>query len=331
MNRVPAYMMKPSGWFQIGWSNDFAAGEIVAKHYFGEDLVVLRTESGELHALDAHCRHMGAHLGHGGKVCGDRLVCPFHGWEWSVEGENLRIPYEDRPNKGVRIRTWPIAERNETVYLWHDSRDSAPTWDVPDAFEILGGDFTERVFHRAHPDGEVRFGRRVLDPYVVLDNAADPAHFATVHQTGGVPIVVTSQPDGHLFRVKLGFGKSWISDPENATGDALDIIEAGIGLSYTALGSETTPYAAILLATTPIDDESSEMFQTVWLERAPGDDDPGRLERRMHHATHQLPRDIEIWENQRYLEKAAWTPSEVRGFDALRSWARSFYEAPDAG
>ena len=329
MNRVPAHMMRPSGWFQIGWSSDFAEGSVVAKQYFGEALVVFRTGSGDLRALDAHCLHIGAHLGLGGTVRGDRIICPFHGWEWNAEGENVCIPYEDRPNKGIRMRTWTVAERNETVYLWHDATGSAPTWDVPDAFEVVGGDIAERTFHPAHPDGEVRFGLRHLDPYVVLDNAADPAHFKTVHRTAGVPVVVESEPDGHLFRVKLGFGNSWRKDPENATGDTLDILEAGVGLSYTALGSDATPYAIILLSTTPVDDESSEMFQTVWLERAEGDDEPGRLEERMHHATHQLPHDIEIWENQRYVQRPAWTRSEIDGFRAIRLWAASFYADSD--
>jgi 3-ketosteroid 9alpha-monooxygenase subunit A len=86
----------------------------------------------------------------------------------------------------------------------------------------------------------------------------------------------------------------------------------------------------IVLATTPVDDETSEMFQTVWLEQAPGDDEPGRFEERMHHATHQLPYDIEIWENQRWVERPAWTASEVRGFTALRRWAAGFYEPASA-
>jgi 3-ketosteroid 9alpha-monooxygenase subunit A len=68
------------------------------------------------------------------------------------------------------------------------------------------------------------------------------------------------------------------------------------------------------------------MFQTVWLERAEGDDEPGRLESRMHKATHQLSRDIEIWEHQRYVERPAWAANEVQGFKALRKWASAFYE-----
>ena len=111
MRRVPPDMMKPAGWFQIGWSTDFPPGHIAAKHYFGEEVVVFRADDGTLRALDAYCGHMGAHLGHGGEVCGDRVVCPFHGWEWNGDGRNVSIPYQDRPNRAVRIRSWPVMEQ----------------------------------------------------------------------------------------------------------------------------------------------------------------------------------------------------------------------------
>jgi nitrite reductase/ring-hydroxylating ferredoxin subunit len=324
-------MMKPSGWFQIGWSADFAAGDVVAKHFFGREIVVFRTTAGELRVLDAYCGHMGAHLGFGGHVAEDCIVCPFHGWEWDGAGANVRIPYQDRPNRAVRIPAWPVTERNGLVFLWHDIDGDTPGWDVPDIFELLGADVCERSYHDSHPAGEIRLGRRTLDPFVVLDNSADPAHFQTVHRTNAVPTVVDSTADGHLFRVKLGFGSKWATDPANAKGEALDIVNVGVGLSFTSLGGRLSPYVVIVLSTTPVDDESSEMFQTVWLERAPGDDEPGRFDERMHHATHQLPRDIEIWEHQRYVEHPAWAASEVRGFTALRRWASTFVPPADRG
>lgn len=326
MSSVPANMMKPTGWFQIGWSTDFAEGAIVSKKFFGQELVVYRS-NGSLHALDAYCGHMGAHLGYGGTVADECVTCPFHGWEWNSSGENVSIPYQDRPNRAVRIRVWPLAERNDIVYIWHHHENSGPTWEPPDVFDALEGDVNQRDYHPCHPDGQIRFGQRSLDPFVVLDNAADPAHFKTVHNSPAIPVVVSSEPDGHLFRVKLGFGSSWIRDPENATGDALDILEVGVGMSFTALGNPGSSYIVIVLATTPIDDTSSEMFQTVWLERLAGDDAPDRLAERMHQATHQLPRDIEIWEHQRYVERPAWAANEVRGFTALRRWASDFYPA----
>src|SRR6478672_6040763 len=66
----------------VGWSAEFPANEVRPLRYFGEDLVAYRDDSGELHVLSAHCRHLGAHIGHGGKVVGDCVECPFHGWRW---------------------------------------------------------------------------------------------------------------------------------------------------------------------------------------------------------------------------------------------------------
>ena len=35
-----AFTWKPSGWFMVGWSSEFPAGEVRPLHSFGEDLVV---------------------------------------------------------------------------------------------------------------------------------------------------------------------------------------------------------------------------------------------------------------------------------------------------
>ena len=42
----------------IGWSAEFSASEVRSLRYFGEDLVAYRDESGELHVLSGHCRHL---------------------------------------------------------------------------------------------------------------------------------------------------------------------------------------------------------------------------------------------------------------------------------
>ena len=72
----------PFGWFALEYSSQLAIGDVQALSYFGRELVLFRTESGEARALDAFCPHLGAHLGHGGVVKGDRIACPFHGWQF---------------------------------------------------------------------------------------------------------------------------------------------------------------------------------------------------------------------------------------------------------
>ncbi len=65
----------PRGWFVIGFSPDIAPGDVKTLHYFGQDIVVFRTASGVLSAVDRTCPHLGAHLGVG-EVDGECLRCP---------------------------------------------------------------------------------------------------------------------------------------------------------------------------------------------------------------------------------------------------------------
>ena len=63
-----------------------------------------RTEAGEVAVLDAFCPHMGAHLGHGGKVEGGGLVCPFHAWKFDGAGKSA-LPVKI---SAVRFREYPV-------------------------------------------------------------------------------------------------------------------------------------------------------------------------------------------------------------------------------
>src|SRR4029079_4159021 len=82
----------PTGWFVVAWSHEIQSGEIQPRRYFGSDLVVWRSVSGDAVVMDAHCAHMGCHLAHGargrpherGLVIGDSVQCPFHGWRWDA-------------------------------------------------------------------------------------------------------------------------------------------------------------------------------------------------------------------------------------------------------
>ena len=109
------FTWKVTGWFMVGWSPEFPVGEVRPLRYFGEDLVAYRDESGELHVLEAHCKHLGAHIGHGGTVVGDCVQCPFHGWRWGPDGTNRYIPYQpDRPNSALTLRVFPVREQYDS-------------------------------------------------------------------------------------------------------------------------------------------------------------------------------------------------------------------------
>ncbi|HEY5841366.1 MAG TPA: Rieske 2Fe-2S domain-containing protein, partial [Mycobacterium sp.] len=189
----PPLSMKPTGWFQVAWSAEVGVGDVHRMKYFDRDLIAWRAESGRLTVMDAYCEHLGAHLGHGGHVEGEVIECPFHGWQWNHEGRNVCIPYENRPNRGRRIRTFPVVERNESVYIWHDEQGRPPLFDAPDVF--AGFDDGSSVADY-YPQQRLYRPGLELHPQYVLENGVDFAHFKFVHKTPIVPVFTRHDFDG---------------------------------------------------------------------------------------------------------------------------------------
>jgi len=59
------------GWYVVGWSADLEVGAVTPLRYFGRDFVLFRGEDARATLLAAHCPHLGAHLGFGGRVEGN--------------------------------------------------------------------------------------------------------------------------------------------------------------------------------------------------------------------------------------------------------------------
>jgi hypothetical protein len=216
------------------------------------------------------------------------------------------------------------------VYVWHDLNGGPPTWEPPDIFTDTSAHTAALSYHAADPHGLIRYGALPLHPQLVLENAADPIHFRYVHRTKHHPVFIRRWQDEAKWFSQLGFGSRWREmEPTSHDGDTLSILCAGVGMSYTSLsGSDNT---LILLSATPVDGASSELFQTVWLEKQPGDDRPELMAARIARATAQLPRDIEIWTHQRYEHPPALATIEGSAFTDLRRWAERFYpEDPTA-
>ena len=81
-----------TGWVPVLPSSAVGISQVKGAHMFGNDLLVFRTSSGKVHVLDAYCPHMGTYLPFGGKVVGDSVRCPFHGWTFNGKGECNLVP-----------------------------------------------------------------------------------------------------------------------------------------------------------------------------------------------------------------------------------------------
>ena len=318
----------PSGWFQVGWSAELGepGGDLVkSMRYFGEDLVMYRGASGQIVVLDAYCKHMGAHLGYGGKVKGDCIECPYHGWRWNATGENVQIPYSDRTS-AARIRHWPVQELGGLIMVWHHPDGLPPTWQLPAIPETSDPEFYPVSSHCHHHWGDLK-----MPAQLVTENAVDGVHFKYVHGNSDIGTAVSYSAENEVFKAvtKLTFGggrdKTWLT-PNGPVEGVQDFSVYGLGLFLTRFPD--TDKALQIDCATPIDIDTSDRRITLVTRRASGDlgkVPTGNAERRVRSSIKLAAQDFPIWENMTYRTHPLLTKEEAAPQLAVRKWARQFY------
>lgn len=308
----PAY---PTGWYQVAYSRDVEPGAAVPLHYFGRELVCYRGQTGRVHVMDAHCPHLGAHIGYGGSAVGDDVVCPFHHWRFDADGHNVEIPYRDNVNRGARLRPWPARELAGMVFVWHGPAGDEPAWELPAVPETSDDRFRWHV-----PDG-ARWRIRT-HPQEVCENTVDIAHFQYVHGVTGFG-ECTVVEKGPMFR---SIAEVTFTSPRGDTAGAVESELWGLGLDivrHRGLGSSCTFFTV-----TPVDGEHVDARYTFLAPRDPESGEISRLGRGfIRDFMRQITQDIPIWEHKVYRER----PSLAKGEGPImefRRWARRFY-CPD--
>jgi 3-ketosteroid 9alpha-monooxygenase subunit A len=308
-NQMLKLSMKPTGWFQIGWSAEILPGQAVPMRYFGKDLVAFRSESGILSVLDAHCRHLGAHLGHGGKVRKDCLVCPYHGWAWSADGHNVDVPYQDAPTKS-KLGKYDIAEQYGLIYLWHD-----PT----------GGGTRDNMNYPCYPDAVVTKPNEPIHPQLIQENAADSMHFRYTHGAPEDPELLWCTIDGGRWSSAMGFK----SPKTKEVALTLFTQNPSPGLSFAVFDGKSAHYR-LVLSCTPIDDATSDLRVSYFLKRDPASPDtmPQALRDFAAHTEELFEEDARIWRHQKFMQNPVYAKQDIKGYTLLRQWSERFYEAP---
>jgi phenylpropionate dioxygenase-like ring-hydroxylating dioxygenase large terminal subunit len=101
---------------------------VKAVRLLGMDLVLFRDGDGGWGLLDRACPHRGADLSFG-RLEGDGLRCPFHGWKFDVDGRCLETPAEPLGSKlceRIRQRSYPVVERSGVIFAWLGEEGSTP-------------------------------------------------------------------------------------------------------------------------------------------------------------------------------------------------------------
>jgi nitrite reductase/ring-hydroxylating ferredoxin subunit len=302
----------PDGWFRLCYSEELAKGEVKPIKALGKELVAFRTEAGVASVLDAYCPHLGAHLGHGGKVKGEHLECPFHAWQLDVRGDVVEIPYASKVPPRAKTPCHVVQEHSGLILLWHHHRGEPPTFEVPKISEYYDEKYT------AYRDFRLRLKTHIQE---TAENGVDTAHLHVVHEV--IDPVASAEIKGERMNVHVDMKAKMMGNAGVIPG-TIDMEYYGLGV--TAARVNVGPVKYIFLTTvTPIDDEYLDARFIVSMKKKGGPEVTELiLKRILEDEEQQVRRDIPIWENKAFPHPPLLCDGDGP-VGVFRKWAKQFY------
>jgi len=305
----------PNGWFQVAYSDEIKPGDVKPLKYFGQDLVIWRSEEGELSVLDAFCPHLGAHLGHGGTVKGSSIECPFHAWQFGTDGKCTAVPYAERMPRKASLPKWETREVANNIMCWHHTEGKPPSFDIPDTIPEWGNDEWTEFISR---EWVIRTTNQEM-----AENAVDSAHFHYLHGTTSMPKSEASF-EGPILRV---YSDAGMETPRGTVDGSIESLNYGFGFSVVRFKGivETLNVAS----TTPIDEDHCHLRFNFCVKKTGGAEMARGVGKAfVAEVSRQVEQDIPIWENKVQHEKPILCDGD--GPIALfRRWCTQFYSYPE--
>ena len=308
----------PDGWFAIAFSDEVRPGRLLTTRLGDQELVVYRTRKGLPRVVRPHCAHLGAHLGHGGRVEAEDIVCPYHGFAFGPDGACVRTPYGTPPRASLNVL--PLRELHGLLWVWHHADGAPPAWEPVSVSE---DGFTGRALLRRSFRGH---------QHDFVENIVDVGHFTPVHHARTVLGEVVA--DGPYLRGEetldgfhnFSFTKNIRAHLEFQCGGLGQVVAV---FSLPALGRRFLQVAGL----TP--DERGELCIRVVTSSDTGM--PGArllaplVSRLINAATLvQFRADFPIWANRRFIEHPKLA-AEDGPIMLTRRWAQQFYSSERTG
>lgn len=157
-------------WHPVCLSQDLAEDKPLSAVIMGEDVVIWRSNE-KICAWKNLCPHRGTALSLG-KVCNNRIRCPYHGWEFNSDGQCEYIPAD--PNVKIPAKAKAVA-------IYHTKEYAGLVWvcisDEPDPLPTLPE--MENSDFRVIPMGPYKMNASVTR---VVENFLDVSHPPILHE-----------------------------------------------------------------------------------------------------------------------------------------------------
>lgn len=316
----------PNGWFNVCNSTQVQKGKVVEVDAFGQKLAVFRGENGKISVVDVFCPHLMANLAHG-RVEGNVLICPFHGWQFEQDGKCSHIPYSEcEPPSQANLKTWETVEAWGLILVWYHAEGKVADWN-PEFY------LPEIAEYKAHGIKKDTLHIHLQD---FAENGADYAHFNFVHNLLTIPFAHKFVDVKHQVEIKFGEGdekhlasftdaanlhwKKSGKEIKDAGGLAL-VRYFGPGFLIFRISSKLAANVTIIKSFTPVGPLELRMEDHIF---APKGTNPFALKYVLSEASEQFLDDILIWESKGYAKKPLLV-KEDGPIMKMRKWYSQFY------
>ncbi len=184
-------------WYAAGWEHEVAEAEKLERTFLGKPVVIFKGESGRYIALDNRCCHRGAPLGMG-RIEGDCIRCMYHGLKFDPQGICVEIPGQDKIPASHKVRSYPIEERGNLLWIWMGDPALANTDDIID-YAPLSDPEWQGLPKQCYLHYDCNW-------MLIIDNLADFSHLAFVHtNTLGGSEAYAVETKQEIERLERGF------------------------------------------------------------------------------------------------------------------------------
>lgn len=104
-------------WYVAATSAEVTRGNLLARRLLDKPVVLYRSATGAVVALEDRCLHRAYPLSEG-RCEGDRIVCGYHGFTYDPDGRLVGVPSQTNVPRGARLTKYQVQERSGFVWIW---------------------------------------------------------------------------------------------------------------------------------------------------------------------------------------------------------------------
>jgi nitrite reductase/ring-hydroxylating ferredoxin subunit len=117
-------------WYVVAWSDEISR-QPIERWVLDEPIAFYRKEDGSPVALHGRCPHRSFPLGKS-RLVGNDIQCGYHGITFGPDGRCTSIPTQVQIPRACQVRSYPVAERWNWVWIWPGDPALADESIIPD-------------------------------------------------------------------------------------------------------------------------------------------------------------------------------------------------------